>query len=284
METGDAQKYFAALGLELNREYSAEDLKTAWRNKCMENHPDKGGDKAAFIEVNHAYKMLSDPSYRENQKKIKSSDLEIKIVVPIRFEDAFFGNRVSAKWNQIEVDDKFQPIFKEEQEICVTSIMFPMGHMQEFVQLVPGKGLKHGDGAGNALIFFRPTASERFKVQGRDVFTQEHIPLDVLIRGGKIEVQTMWGLRTLAIPAGTLPGEKLKLKSCGVGQGGFHYVECLPVFPNQESLRTNEAWKGLDINWTESEEAIKKQNEQDFYFEQVYQGMNGSSFTYTTSL
>ena len=37
---------------------SIEDIKKAYRNRCMVCHPDKGGSDAAFIEVQHAFAAL----------------------------------------------------------------------------------------------------------------------------------------------------------------------------------------------------------------------------------
>jgi len=271
MTQGEASEFFSKLGLNFGVEYSAEELKAAWRQKCMENHPDKGGDQKAFIEINHAYKMLSDLGYRESQQKVRKENLEMKLIVPVRFEDAFYGKRVVAQWSQIEVDEAFTPIPKEMQEICIAAVNMPVGRIGDFIHKAEGKGFKCGSMVGSAMVIFRPGGSDRFQVQGSDVFSVEHVPLDKLLVGGKIEVMTMWGLKTLGIPAGTVPGEKLKLKNCGVAERGFHWVECQPVFPNQDTLKNSKSWHGLNVNWDESETALKQQLEQDFYFEQAFQ-------------
>lgn len=49
----------------VNEDASPEEIKKAYRDKAKENHPDKGGDKDRFQEIQHAYAVLSDPKKRE---------------------------------------------------------------------------------------------------------------------------------------------------------------------------------------------------------------------------
>jgi len=51
--------YYDILGLQKGA--SDADIKKAFRKKAHQLHPDKGGDKAKFQEINEAYQVLSDP-------------------------------------------------------------------------------------------------------------------------------------------------------------------------------------------------------------------------------
>lgn len=42
-----------------------QEIKTAYRQKSMEHHPDRGGDEKRFHIVNLAYRVLSDPEKRK---------------------------------------------------------------------------------------------------------------------------------------------------------------------------------------------------------------------------
>lgn len=54
--------YYEVLGV--SKSASEGDIKKAFRKKAHQLHPDKGGDKAKFQEVNEAYQVLSDPQKR----------------------------------------------------------------------------------------------------------------------------------------------------------------------------------------------------------------------------
>ena len=51
--------YYDLLGV--SKTASDADIKKAFRKKAHQLHPDKGGDKAKFQEINAAYQVLSDP-------------------------------------------------------------------------------------------------------------------------------------------------------------------------------------------------------------------------------
>lgn len=57
-----AKDYYQTLGLEKNA--SAEEVKTAFRRLALEHHPDRGGNAEKFKEANEAYQVLSDPQKR----------------------------------------------------------------------------------------------------------------------------------------------------------------------------------------------------------------------------
>lgn len=55
--------YYNLLGV--SRSASDKELKTAFKKKAMEHHPDKGGDPEVFKQINEAYQSLSDPQKRQ---------------------------------------------------------------------------------------------------------------------------------------------------------------------------------------------------------------------------
>jgi curved DNA-binding protein CbpA len=52
----------ACAELQLPRRYSEKQLKSAYRKRSLETHPDKGGSTAQFLRVSEAYELLSSAS------------------------------------------------------------------------------------------------------------------------------------------------------------------------------------------------------------------------------
>lgn len=51
--------------LEIDKNASDEDIKRSYRKLAREHHPDKGGDKNLFQEIQEAYETLSDPNKKQ---------------------------------------------------------------------------------------------------------------------------------------------------------------------------------------------------------------------------
>ncbi len=58
-----SKDYYNILGV--NKSASADEIKTAFRKKAHQHHPDKGGDAEKFKELNEAYQVLSNPQKRQ---------------------------------------------------------------------------------------------------------------------------------------------------------------------------------------------------------------------------
>jgi DnaJ-class molecular chaperone len=59
----DPQKdYYKSLGITENA--TEDEIKKAFRTLAVKHHPDKGGDKKAFQEINEAHQTLSDSKKR----------------------------------------------------------------------------------------------------------------------------------------------------------------------------------------------------------------------------
>ena len=56
--------YYNILGL--NKNASEDEIKQAFRTMAKTHHPDKGGNKEKFQEIQQAYDTLSDPQKKQN--------------------------------------------------------------------------------------------------------------------------------------------------------------------------------------------------------------------------
>lgn len=252
------KQYYEALGCQPGD--PPDILRTAWRQKCLEHHPDKGGDPEEFIKVTHAYRMISDPSYAAKQTVRPVKDLTFHMHLMVSFIDAFYGTRMVVNYNQLTLNDQFEPM-KTEKTIQITTIAFdlPAGSVNGFKHIVKHKGIKYRKETGNTSIQVTSEKHKRYRIENLDVTAEEEVPLETMLKGGEVVVDTLWGHKVLWIPPGTLPNDKLRVLGCGVDQKGHQYCTIKPVYPNQEDLKSKAAWQKLDINWQKAED----QNQQD---------------------
>lgn len=66
-----SKDYYNTLGV--SKSASADEIKTAFRKKAHEHHPDKGGDAEKFKELNEAYQVLGDAKKRQQYDQFGSA-------------------------------------------------------------------------------------------------------------------------------------------------------------------------------------------------------------------
>jgi DnaJ-class molecular chaperone len=243
--------------LDCDPKANADELRKAWRKKCLENHPDTGGDPDIFMNVMHAYKMLTDESYKYKIKNEQVRDLNFKIQIAVDFTEAFFGTSIVLGYNRIFLDSNYEQIKDSLVDPLSVVINIPAGSNNGFEFADQGKGMSLGNQTGDALINVSSRKHMRYSVQDLNVCCDEMIPLDVMLKGGEITVETLWGIKTVWVPVGTRPDDIIPIANCGVYQKGFQYCKVKPVFPSHQDLKS-EAWSGLDINWIRAEEKNKE--------------------------
>ena len=259
--------FYAILGC--TPKASPEELRKAWRKLCMEHHPDKGGDEEKFVEVTHAYRMLTDPAYARLQRTQPIKDLTFNIQMTATFEEAFFGTRLVVSYNRITLNPNLEPMKTDEIEPITFSFGLPPGSHSGFQHVEKNAGKKCGKQIGNALVTVNSERHPRYTVKGMDVFVEEKVPLETILKGGYITVKTMWGLRTTWVPPGTLPGTKVRVIGCGVSTKGHQYCSVSVVYPDEKDLKNKSTWQGLDINWAKADQHNKEDEELFKKFEEM---------------
>lgn len=249
--------FFSVLGC--NPDDDPDTLRKAWRKLCLEHHPDHGGDSDKFVEVTHAYRMITDPSYARKQTVRPVRDLTFNIQMITTFDDAFYGTKLVVSYNQLTLGTNLE-IQKTDKVIPVSfAFDLPPGAVSGFRHIEKRKGKKWQNQTGDAVVSVTAERHPRYTVKGLDVFVEENIKLDVMLKGDYISVETLWGVKMVWVSPGTKPGDRLRVVGCGVDKKGHQYCAVKPIYPEEKDLKSQSTWKSLGINWSKAD----KQNEED---------------------
>jgi len=137
------------------------------------------------------------------------------------------------------------------------SITIPVGVEDGTRLRVAGEGDAgmRGGQAGDLYIFISVKPHELFIRHGDDIHCQVPIPMTTAVLGGEVEIPTIDGTKAkVTIPAGSQPGEKLRLKSKGInvmrttrrGDMIVHAMVEIPVNLNAEQQKLMKDFKDSD--------------------------------------
>jgi curved DNA-binding protein len=105
----------------------------------------------------------------------------------------------------------------------------------------PGLG---GGPAGDLLLRVRVRPDKRFRVDGRDVYTDLPVTPWEAALGATVEVETLDGTAKVKVPPGSSSGRKLRLRGQGLGGGDLYAVVQIHV-PKRLSSRERELFEQL---------------------------------------
>jgi molecular chaperone DnaJ len=116
-----------------------------------------------------------------------------------------------------------------------------------------GEAGRLGGTSGDLLVLIRVTNDPRFERDGDDIRTTISIPVADAVLGGRAKIYSVHGELELTIPAGTQPGEILRIKGKGMpvlntSRFGDHYITInvsIPKKLNREEKRLFEELRGL---------------------------------------
>lgn len=108
-----------------------------------------------------------------------------------------------------------------------------------------------GQPAGDLYVTVRVRPDPRFEREGADVKSTVTVHALDAILGAQIDVETVHGSSTVTLPAGTQPGQVLRLKGKGLpelgrSRHGDHYVEIaveIPTKLSKQERKILEEWK-----------------------------------------
>ncbi len=120
--------------------------------------------------------------------------------VEITFDEAYRGTR-----RVIQVDHRR------------LEVKIPAGaHTGTKVRVAGGAPAGLGGQSGDLYLVIRVQPDARYRVEGRDIYTEVSTDLYTAILGGEVQVKTPGGAVMLTVPAGTQPGQTFRLTGRGM--------------------------------------------------------------------
>lgn len=234
-----------------------DEIKKAYRKLASQHHPDKGGDTAKFQEIEAAYRTLSDPAQREqydHDQRNPGGGFRFNVNgqdvhgMPHGMEDMLrnFGFNFGGPFGGFNPHQQ-QPRRNKDLQVRVpvrmastvndqtmtisvqttkgtrenVEITIPRGATTGTQIKYPGLGDNFFDTLerGDLYVQIHLEIPENFEVMGLDVGTSHSVDCFTAITGGDIEVENFDGTKiVLTVPAGTQPGQMMRVRNHGIWQ------------------------------------------------------------------
>jgi curved DNA-binding protein len=230
------QNPYQTLGV--NRDATADEIKRAYRKLASQHHPDKGGDKTRFQDIQAAYDTLSDTNKRAAYDNPGFGGMNpgfgFRADAPFDFQTIFdiFGTRF-----QHPGQAQHQRRQQARMSLWVTLRDVAEGGMRtisvgtqsgtQAVEIEIPPGINDGDtvqypGAGpiagmDLVITYRIHPDAKFSRQGLNLFLDHAVDVWHLITGGNTIIKDIIGNSLdMTIPARTQPGTTVRLRGRGL--------------------------------------------------------------------
>lgn len=219
--------YYQILGVE--KTASQDDIKRAYRRLASQHHPDKGGDKERFQEIQQAYSVLSDATQRQHydnpapgsQSGFHPQGFDFDSIFQM-FGARFGDPRQSHGSARIQIWISLCDVIQGgNRTIAVSS---PAG--QNNIEITIPTGIEDGvtvryprlaPGGLDLVITFRIRPEPGWHRQDQDLMHDRVVSVWDLMLGSDVTITTLEGRQlSVNIPAGTQPGSLLRLRGHGM--------------------------------------------------------------------
>jgi|TARA_B100000085_G_scaffold3862_2_gene3514 curved DNA-binding protein len=254
--------YYDILGV--SKSANDQELKTAFKKKAMQYHPDKGGDPEKFKQINEAYQNLSDPQKRQMYDQFGTTDPQQQQTFNAgNFSDVFeqvfgggfgpFGFNARQQMRNQDITIGCNISIKEVYTGKNVIATYRLNNRREqTVDISVPKGVNNGDKIrfsgmgqhdiqqippGDLFVLIQINNQINWEVNGRDLLTTVKVSVLDLITGSSVSIDTPEGRTVkLNIPKGTQPNTVFNITGKGLpdrrsgGQGNIH-VKVLGTVP-----------------------------------------------------
>lgn len=103
------------------------------------------------------------------------------------------------------------------------TVKIPAGIEEGMALRIPGRGLpspQAGGSPGDLFVIVHTAPDARFERHGADLWREEMLEISDAVLGTQLEAPTLDGHATVKVPAGTQPGEVLRLRGKGLSEFG----------------------------------------------------------------
>jgi curved DNA-binding protein len=216
--------YYSILGLD--RSASQAQIKQAYRKLASKHHPDKGGDKELFQQIQEAYSVLGDPDKRTHYDN-PQPDFGFGFGSDHPFADIFANMHQQARRNPDAVVNTRIPL---EKAYTGTEVMIETPFAKELLTVhagvrdgtrfrISGKGHSRFKDVppGDLIVQIHVQCPANIKRDNDDVY--QWVELDALdaITGTVIDFEHFAGkLMQIKVPQGSQHGGKLRLTGWGM--------------------------------------------------------------------
>lgn len=294
------KNYYEVLGVV--KTATPEEIRSVFRKKAREYHPDVAKDKVKgaekFKELNEAYEVLSDPAkrakYDEMGREVPGGGYEWAGGVPrgqagpgmeevhfggTGFSDFFEsmfggmggvegmraagGRRMARRGADVEGDlmvtleEAMQGSSREVTlqrgggRVETYRVKVPAGVREGQRIRLAGRGQEGASGgeAGDLYLRVRLARHPDLRVEGENLVTDLEMAPWEMVGGATVPVKTLEGTVMLKVPAGSLAGQKLRLRGQGLrredGSRGDLYAILEVVVPGAVGAEDKKLWEEL---------------------------------------
>lgn len=218
--------FYQILGVD--RRASAEEIKQAYRRMASQHHPDKGGDKERFQEIQQAYAVLSDPEQRQQYDNPRPQFNHMNFGANGFDLDQIFNMfGAGVRMNQSRTPRlQLWISLKDAAEGGARTVALQVNNTVENIQIDIPVGVADGDairypglapGRQDLIITFRIRPEPGWTREGVDVTRDISVSIYDLILGAEVPVEDIRGRQLLLkIPAGTQPGSLMRMRGQGL--------------------------------------------------------------------